>query len=265
MAAPTPAKPRVAVHKFSSCDGCQLAFLNLGEDLLALAARVELVHFAEAGPLDPDTDVDIAFVEGSVSTPDDLERIRHIRDHSRILIAIGACATSGGIQGLRNGVFDTGWVTQIYQHPEAIASLERSTPIAQHVKVDFELWGCPVSGPQMLAAVNALLLGVAPRDNADKVCSECKRAGHPCVMVTRGIPCMGPVTRAGCGALCLSLGRDCYGCYGPAENANTGALAAQFAHLGLDARSARQRFQTINSQAPAFLAAARAIRGPGHD
>jgi coenzyme F420-reducing hydrogenase gamma subunit len=254
------AKPRVAVHKFSSCDGCQLAFLNLGEDLLTLAERVELVHFAEAGPLDPDTDVDIAFVEGSVSTPEDLDRIRHIRDHSRILIAIGACATTGGIQGLRNGVFDAGWVTQIYRHPEAIASLERSTPIAQHVKVDFELWGCPVSGPQMLAAVNALLLGVAPHDNADKVCVECKRAGYPCVMVTHGIACMGPVTRAGCGALCPSLGRDCYGCYGPAEAANTAALAGQFARLGLDATAVAQRFQSINSQAPVFLAAAQAIR-----
>lgn len=259
------AKPRVAVHKFSSCDGCQLAFLNLGEDLLALAERVALVHFAEAGPLDPDTDVDIAFVEGSVSTPEDLERIRHIRDHSRILIAIGACATSGGIQGLRNGVFDSGWVTQIYQHPEAIASLERSTPIAAHVKVDFELWGCPVSGPQMLAAVNALLLGVAPRDSADKVCVECKRAGYPCVMVTRGIACMGPATRAGCGALCPSLGRDCYGCYGPAENPNTAALAAQFARLGLDTTAVMQRFQSINSQAPVFLAAAQAIRGQRDD
>ncbi|MFP5410925.1 MAG: sulfhydrogenase subunit delta [Gammaproteobacteria bacterium] len=265
MRVPTPAKPRVAVHKFSSCDGCQLAFLNLGEDLLALAERVDLVHFAEAGPLDPDTDVDLAFVEGSVSTPEDLERIRHIRDHSRILIAIGACATTGGIQGLRNGVFDAGWVTQIYQHPEAIASLDRSTPIAQHVKVDFELWGCPVSGPQMLAAVNALLLGVAPRDNADKVCVECKRAGYPCVMVTRGIACMGPVTRAGCGALCPGLGRDCYGCYGPAENPNTAVLAEQFTRLGLDATAIAQRFQSINSQAPVFLAAAQAVRGQRHD
>ncbi|OZA11541.1 MAG: sulfhydrogenase subunit delta, partial [Hydrogenophilales bacterium 17-62-8] len=88
-----PIKPRVAVHKFSSCDGCQLAFLNLGEDLLTLAERVELVHFAEAGPLDPDTDVDVAFVEGSVSTPEDIERIQHIRAHSKRLIAIGACAT----------------------------------------------------------------------------------------------------------------------------------------------------------------------------
>ena len=193
-------KPRVAVHKFSSCDGCQLAFLNLGEDLLTLAGRVELVHFAEAGPLDPDTGVDVAFVEGSVSTPEDLERIQHIRAHSGLLIAIGACATSGGIQGLRNHANGAEWVAQICSHPEAIASLERSTPISSHVKVDFELWGCPVSGPQMLAVVNALLLGVTPRDNADKVCTECKRQGYPCVMVSRGIACMGPVTRAAASA-----------------------------------------------------------------
>lgn len=251
-----PGKPRVAVHKFSSCDGCQLAFLNLGEDLLQLAEQVELVHFAEAGPLDPYTDVELAFVEGSISTPQDLERIQHIREHSRLLIAIGSCATSGGIQALRNGANGAEWVAQIYSHPEAIASLERSTPIASQVKVDFELWGCPVSSSQILAVVNALLLGVAPRDNADKVCTECKRRNLSCVMVSCGIACMGPVTRAGCGALCPSLGRDCYGCYGPAENANTDALSEQFRHLGLTPHAIVQRFQSINSQAPVFLAAA---------
>jgi sulfhydrogenase subunit delta len=255
-----PLKPRVAVHKFSSCDGCQLALLNLGEDLLTLAERVDLVHFAEAGPLAPDTDVDIAFVEGSVYTPQDLERIQHIRRHSHLLIAIGACAVSGGIQALRNSADGGDWVAQIYAHPEAIDSLEHSTPVARHVKVDFELWGCPVSGPQMLAVVNALLLGVAPQDDADKVCTECKRHGHSCVMVSRGIACMGPVTRAGCGALCPSLGRDCYGCYGPAENANTDALAAQFRSMGLMPQAIVRHFQSINSQAPVFLAAANKAR-----
>ncbi len=257
-------KPRVAVHKFSSCDGCQLALLNLGEDLLTLAARVDLVHFAEAGPMDPEAAVDVAFVEGSVSTPEDLERIRRIRAQSRVLIAIGACATTGGIQGLRNQADGAAWIAQIYQHPEAIASLAQSTPVSAHVKVDFELHGCPVDSAQMVAAVNALLLGAAPRETTDKVCVECKRQGHPCVMVGRGIACLGPVTRAGCGALCPGLGRDCYGCYGPAENANTDALAAQFGRLGLDATAVMQRFQAINSQAPVFLAAAHKA-GAGHD
>ncbi len=257
---PTAGKPRVAVHKFSSCDGCQLAFLNLGEDLLTLAERVELVHFAEAGPLDPDTKVDVAFIEGSVYTPEDIGRIQHIRAHSRLLIAIGACAVSGGIQALRNSADGADWVAQIYAHPEAINSLQHSTPIATHVKVDFELWGCPVSGPQMLAVVNSLLLGTLPYDNADKVCTECKRRNLTCVMVSRGVACMGPVTRAGCNALCPSLDRDCYGCYGPAENANTDALAAQFSQLGLSPQAIIHRFQSINSQAPVFLAAADRIR-----
>ena len=253
---PTVHKPRVAVHKFSSCDGCQLALLNLGEELLELAERVELVHFAEAGPLDPEADVDIAFVEGSVSTPEDVERIQHIRAHSRVLIPIGACATSGGIQALRNHADGAQWITQIYQHPEAISSLRHSTPIASHVKVDFELWGCPVSSRQMLAVVNSLLLGVTPHDNADKVCTECKRRNQTCVMVSRGVACMGPVTRAGCGALCPSLGRDCYGCYGPAENANTDALAAQFRRQGRTSQEIVWRFQSVNNQAPVFLTAA---------
>lgn len=262
---PKNSKPRIAVHKFSSCDGCQLALLNLGEDLLALAERVDLVHFAEAGPLDPDSEVEIAFVEGSVSTPEDLERIQRVRAHSRMLIAIGACATSGGIQGLRNDADAREWVAQIYSHPDAIDSLARSTPVSAHVKVDFELWGCPVSALQMLAVVNSLLLGVTPRDNADKVCTECKRNGQPCVMVSRGIACMGPVTRAGCGALCPGLGRDCYGCYGPAANANTDALATQFSQLGLTPEAIVRRFQSINSQAPAFLAAAGKLRSGSHD
>ncbi|NDP47251.1 MAG: sulfhydrogenase subunit delta [Sulfuriferula multivorans] len=253
-------KPRVAVHKFSSCDGCQLAFLNLGEELLVLAERVELVHFAEAGALDPDTEVDVAFVEGSLSTPEDIERIQHIRQHCRMLIAIGACATSGGIQALRNSANGAEWVAQIYSHPDAISSLERSTPIASQVKVDFELWGCPVSSSQILAVVNSLLLGVAPHDNADKVCTECKRRNLTCVMVSHGVACMGPVTRAGCGALCPSMGRDCYGCYGPAENTNTDALAAQFRALGLTPQAIVQRFQSINSQAPVFLAAANKVK-----
>lgn len=249
-------KPRVAVHKFSSCDGCQLALLNLGETLLTLADRVEFVHFAEAGPMDPEAEVDIAFVEGSLSTPDDLDRIRRIRARSRVLVAIGACAVAGGVQALRNAADGAAWVAQIYAHPEAIDSLAQSLPLASAVKIDHELHGCPVDSTQMVAALGALLLGASPRPESDKVCVECKRQGHPCVMVSRGIACLGPVTRAGCGALCPGLGRDCYGCYGPAENANTDALAARFRALGLDATAVAQRFGAINSQAPVFLAAA---------
>lgn len=252
------AKPRIAVHKFSSCDGCQLAFLNLGEDLLALAGLVDIVHFAEAGLVDEEALVDIAFVEGSVSTPREVERIKQIRDNSRYLITIGACATSGGVQALRN-MADAGvWFEAIYARPEYIYALDAVSPIAQHVKVDLELWGCPVNGRQVLAAVSDLLFGVAPLQEHDKLCLECKRQLNVCTLVAKGEPCLGPVTRTGCGALCPRFGRDCYGCYGPAENANCAALGQRFEGLGLLPEQIERRFLFINNAAPAFNEAGRA-------
>ena len=251
MSASSP-KPKVAVHKFSSCDGCQLALLNLGETLLQLAQMVEFVHFAEAGPVNPEAIADIAFVEGSVSTPEDKERLERIRSNSRFLITIGACATAGGIQALRNFANTKQWVAAIYAKPEHIRLLDRSTPIAEHVKVDLELWGCPVTARQVLGALRALLFGVTPAQEQDKVCLECKRRQTVCVMVTKGLPCMGPVTRTGCGALCPSFGRDCYACYGPAENANTTALSRRLEGLGLLPEATTRRFRFINCGAPAF-------------
>lgn len=245
-------RPRVAVHKFASCDGCQLAFLNLGPDLLTLAGLVDIVHFAEAGMLDEGTDVDVAFVEGSILTPEDAQRIQHIRRTSRYLITIGACATAGGVQALRNLADADAWIASVYARPEYIHSLATSTPIAGHVKVDMELWGCPVNGRQILAAVRALLYGVLPVPENEKVCMQCKRAQHACVMVTKGIACMGPVTRTGCGALCPAFGRDCYACYGPAENVNGTALAHRFAGLGLLPDAIARRFLFINNAAPEF-------------
>ena len=256
-------KPRVAVHKFASCDGCQLAFLNLGEDLLTLARMVDIVHFAEAGPVDPEAGVDIAFIEGSVSTPEDLERIRRIRAHSRYLITIGACATAGGVQALRNFADAKEWIAAIYARPEYVQSLATSTPVAQHVKVDLELWGCPVNGRQVLTAVRALLSGVPPWLEKDKVCLECKRSQTVCVLVAQGTPCLGPVTRTGCGALCPRFGRDCYACYGPAENSNTEALARRLEGLGLMPEAVTRRFHFINAAAPPFAAAGR--HGASHD
>jgi len=258
-------KPKVAVHKFSSCDGCQLALLDMGPALLDLAGKVDFVHFAEAGPCDPDAQVDLALVEGSIATPEDLERIQRVRAQSKLLVAIGACATAGGIQALRNFADGSQWVAQIYPQPEHIDSLPQSTPLAAHVKVDFELWGCPVNGRQVAGFINNFLLGVLPRDNADKVCTECKQRGLPCVLVSRGIPCMGPVTRNECGALCPGLGRDCYGCYGPAENPNTDSLTAQFKRLGLSPADIARRFANVNNFSPAFREAAQKLKEGRND
>lgn len=252
----TAEKPRIAIHKFSSCDGCQLAFLDLGEDLLTLTEQVDIRHFAEAGILGEDDAVDIAFIEGSISTPEDEARIQRIRERSKLLVTIGACATAGGLQALRNMANAKEWVSAVYASPEYISSLDQALPIRALVPVDFELWGCPVNSRQIVAAVGALLNGVVPVDERDKVCMECKRQLAVCVMVAEGKPCMGPVTRTGCGALCPRFGRGCYACYGPAENPNTEALGLRLQGLGLVGREVAQHFLGTTNQMPAFRDAA---------
>jgi sulfhydrogenase subunit delta len=252
-------RPRVAVHKFASCDGCQLAFLNAGEDLLKIAETADIIHFAEAGPLDPEGQVHVAFVEGSICTPEDAERIRRVRANTRFLVTIGACATAGGLQALRNAADADAWLASVYASPQYIQSLATSSAISSHVKVDLELWGCPVNTRQVLAALSALLLGVAPVDESDKVCMECKRRQTVCVMVAKGLPCMGPVTRTGCGAICPRFGRDCYACYGPAETINGASLGRWFRGFGLAPDAVVRRFRLINSEAPEFRDAAERI------
>jgi len=257
-------KPRVAVHKFSSCDGCQLAFLNAGEDLLLLDSLVEIVHFAEAGPVDSEAKVDIAFVEGSVNTVADTERIKRVRENSDFLVTIGACATAGGLQALRNMADATAWVADLYARPEYVDSLAQASPIREYVKVDLELWGCPVTGRQVLEAVRALLFGVLPVQEQEKVCLECKRRQTVCVLVSGGQACLGPVTRTGCGALCPRFDRGCYGCFGPSESVNTDALGKRFEGLGLLPREIADRFLSITSQCEDFLAAGKLWRA-GND
>lgn len=257
---PFNSKPKIAVHKFSSCDGCQLAFLNLGEPLLTLAEMVDIVHFAEAGPVEPEAEVDIAFVEGSITTPDEQERIQQVRTNSRYLVTIGACATAGGLQALRNQADADAWMAAVYASPRFIDTLPTSTPVAEHVRVDFELWGCPINSRQLLALVRAMLFGVAPVAEHDSVCMECKRQGNVCVLVAQQKPCMGPVTSTGCGALCPHFGRDCYACYGPAENPNPDSLSQRFAGFGLLPEDIARRFAHINNHAPVFSSAAQKAR-----
>ena len=252
-------KTIVAVHKFSSCDGCQLGFLNLGEQLLSLSEMVDIVHFAEAGMLDESASVDIAFVEGSISTEKDVQRIKSIRDTSNYVITIGACATAGGLQALRNMADAEQWHQAIYAKPSFVETLSTSTPIAEHIKVDYELWGCPISTRQLLWTIRSLLFGASPETETEKVCMECKRQQNVCVMVTKKIPCMGPVTKTGCGALCPQFGRDCFGCFGPAKDANTDSLSHAFQGFGLLPKEIRNRFHFINSHAEEFHKAGKKI------
>lgn len=245
-------RPRVAVWKFASCDGCQLSLLDCEDDLLALAGAIEIASFPEASSRVLPGPYDISLVEGSITTAEDAERIRAVRAQSRVLITIGACASAGGIQALRNFATIGDYVAAVYAEPAYIKTLATSTPIADHVAVDFELRGCPIDKGQLIEVISAHLAGRRPTVAAHSVCIECKRAGHVCVMV-QGTPCLGPITHAGCGAICPGFRRGCYGCFGPMETPNTAALADGWRRLGADGGSIRRALRGINAAAPAFL------------
>jgi coenzyme F420-reducing hydrogenase gamma subunit len=242
-------KPRLAVFKFASCDGCQLQFVNAEAELLTLARQVDVAYFPEVRSRALHGPYDIAFVEGSITTPHDARRILEVREQSRYLVTIGACATAGGIQALRNWADVEEYKRAMYPSPEFVETLSTSTPISEHVRVDFEIWGCPIDTQQLLAVVRSLLSGARPFLPAFSVCLECKRAGNVCVVVARGEPCLGPVTRTGCGALCPRLGRGCYGCFGPADGPNMPAFAGLLHAQGLDRTAAVQRLRAINGYA----------------
>lgn len=221
-------RPKLAVYKFTSCDGCQLSLLNLEEELLDLAAEVEVAFFREARRQELPPPYAIGLVDGSISTPDEEECVRQARRDCDFLAAIGACATSGGIQALRNWASVEEFARTVYPDPEYLKTLDTSTPIAANVFVDFELRGCPVNHNQLRELVTALLAGRKPAIPTYSVCMECKRRGNTCILVSESKPCLGPIVQAGCGALCPACDRPCYGCFGPMELPNITALATRF-------------------------------------
>jgi len=250
--------PKLAVFKFASCDGCQLSLLDCEDELLAVAGAVQIANFAEASTTVIDGPYDVTLVEGSVTTPHDAVRIQEIRSASKYLVSIGACATAGGVQALRNFTAVDELASAVYAHPEYLSTLESSTPISAHVAVDFELRGCPIDRGQLLDLLTALLAGRRPNVRNYSVCIECKHRGNVCVMVAHGAACLGPVTQAGCGAICPSFERGCYGCFGPMESPNTKSLSGALLGRGLDQTAVLHLFRTFNASAPAFEAASRA-------
>ena len=245
-------RPKLAVWKFASCDGCQLTVLNCEDELIPLAGEVEIAYFPQATRAVVEGPYDVSLVEGSITTAEDFERIEQVRQASRRLITIGACATSGGIQALRNFADVAEFRSVVYAHPEYVATLDRSTPIAAHVRVDFELRGCPIDKRQLLELLAAEIQGRAPRIPRYSVCIECKRRGTVCVTVAHGTPCLGPVTQAGCGALCPAFDRGCYGCFGPQDTPNTASLAARLAQLGMSEPEVMRVFRTFNAASEPF-------------
>jgi sulfhydrogenase subunit delta len=248
----SPQKPTVAVYKFSSCDGCQLSLLNLEDELLQLSEQVTFAYFLEASRATLPGPYDIALVEGSVTTPDEVERIKAIRRQAGKLIALGTCATSGGIQALRNLGDVEALSKAVYDHPEWLNPLEKVSPLSEHVTVDHELWGCPIDKHQLLELLQAMLAGRRPNLPRTSVCMACKQKNQVCVLVAEGIPCLGPVTQAGCGALCPGFGRGCYGCFGPLPYAQGESMLTILEAVERTPGEVRQLLQHVNSNAPGF-------------
>jgi sulfhydrogenase subunit delta len=247
-----PQLPKLAVYKFASCDGCQLSLLDLEDELLAVAGAIQIANFPEASREVIDGPYELTLVEGSITTPHDAARLQAVRAESKFLVTIGACATAGGIQALRNWGDVQEFTNYVYANSDYIETLSTSTAIADHVEVDFELRGCPVSKYQLLEVVAAFLQGRKPNVPTYSVCVECKLKGNPCILVANGTPCLGPVTQAGCDALCPSYDRGCFGCYGPMESPNTASLADKWKELGADDRELVDAFRSYNAWAEPF-------------
>jgi coenzyme F420-reducing hydrogenase gamma subunit len=254
-----PHKPTVAVHKFSSCDGCQLSILNLEDELLELASSIDIAYFLEATRATRPGPYDIAIVEGSITTEHEIEKIKQIRDESQTLVALGTCATAGGIQALRNFGDASALASRVYAHPEYLQYLDTATAISAHVRVDLELWGCPVNKSQVLDVIVSLLHNRRPNIPPYSVCLECKRSGVSCVMVAQGTSCLGPATQAGCGAICPGVGRGCYGCFGPLRNANLPALSTILQAKERLPGEAVRMLRSFSGNAPAFRQTADAL------
>ncbi len=245
-------KPKIAIFKFASCDGCQLSLLDAEDELLAVCGEVDIAYFPEASRTMLKGPYDIGLVEGSITTHHDAERIQQVRRQCKVLVTIGVCATSGGIQALRNWKDVDELVRAVYPTPPFIDTLKLSTPVAEHVEIDYELRGCPINKQQLSELLSATLAGRKPNIPTYSVCLECKRRGNVCIAVAQGVPCMGPATQAGCGALCPAFARGCYGCFGPMESANVPSLAAQFEALGQTREQIARTFRSFSAWAWQF-------------
>ena len=242
-------RPRIGVFKFTSCDGCQLSILNLEERLLRLLEFFDMAYFREAADLPPRRQYDLGIVEGSISTERQRKEIMEIRDKARFLITIGACATAGGLQALRNWANVSDYKRNVYPSPDLVSAFAMSTPVSEHAYVDYELWGCPIDKDALAEVLVSLIIGKRPGIPVYSLCMDCKIKGIACLLVSRDEPCLGPITKAGCGVLCPSFNRPCYGCFGPREGANIDSLLERFRNMGLSQKETVLLLDKMNTYA----------------
>jgi len=234
-------KPRVAFFSFACCEGCQLAILNLEREILRLVEIVDIVNFREAMTEKSD-DYDIAFIEGTLTRQSDEAALKEIRNRAKIVVALGACATTGGINVLKNFHPLAEVKERVYPGCEDCFDTYESRPIDECIKVDYYIHGCPIDNQEFLKVVKALATGQTPFVPTFPVCVECKIKENVC-MYDMGRSCLGPVTRAGCGAICPSFGTGCEGCRGLIPEPNVNATRDILAKAGLTPEQVINQFR----------------------
>ena len=236
-------KPRVAIFDFAGCEGCQLQIVNMEEEILDLISVVDVVEWRE-GMSEQSDEYDVAIIEGSITRPQDEEKLRQIRERAKILVALGACATNGGVNKLKN-CFDLQEVRQVvYGADSALPHLDSAPTKAvdEVVQVDYKIYGCPIDRREFAYAVRSLVMGKRPEIPNYPVCVECKRKENVCRYEFNEI-CLGPVTRAGCDARCPSFGAWCFGCRGPVDAPNVQAAREVMERYGKRAEDLEDRMQ----------------------
>jgi sulfhydrogenase subunit delta len=226
-------RPRVAIFDFACCEGCQLQIVNLEEEILDLIDNLEVVEWREAMS-EQSREYDIAIIEGSITRLEDEQRLELIRTRAKTLIALGACATIGGVNKLKN-VFETQEVKKCVYGKSADMPHLATMPakaVDEVVKVDFKIHGCPIDRKELTYVIRCLLMGKRPEIPEWPVCVECKSKGNPCLW-DYGQVCLGPIIRAGCGARCPSSGFRCFGCRGYIDNPNTNGAKDVIEKYGL--------------------------------
>jgi len=245
-------KPIVAFFGLTCCAGCQLEILNQEDKLLDILRAIELVQFRMGSSATHDGPYDICFVEGSVTNEAELEKLKELREKSKVLVAMGACATTGGVNAIRNGLNIEELKQSVYGDASHIKTLPEILPLKKYVKVEFELQGCPINGEEFVELVKALLSGSTPREKNYPVCVECRLKENICLM-KEGELCLGPITRAGCGALCPSVGFPCEGCWGPVPQANVDSEIVMFSEMGASFDTVVRKFRMFNAGSEDFV------------
>jgi len=243
-------KPKVGIYGLTGCAGDQLVISNCEDELLDIAGALDIKSFPMGmSGGDDKCPLDIVFVDGSVVQPQNEQMLKSLRERSKLLVAIGTCAVWGGVQAMKNELSREELKMHVYGPAGKVFDVIRAQPLSSFVKVDLAISGCPIEKEQLLQAVASLLHGDLPRLPGYAVCTECKMAEYPCLLVEKGQLCLGPITVAGCKARCPSYGQPCIGCRGPVEEANVSSEVKVLKEQGFTRVDIQNRLRTFAAPA----------------